>query len=58
METAEIGVWHPLLDDFRFQFHASGHVLGAVSILLETPEGKFLYSEDVSAAPELRAQYG
>ena len=49
METTEMGVWHPLFDDFRFQFHASGHVLGAVSILLETPEGKLLYSGDVSA---------
>lgn len=48
IETAEIGVWHPLWDDFRYQFHASGHILGAVSILLETPEGKFLYSGDVS----------
>ena len=49
METTEMGVWHPLWDDLRFQFHASGHVLGAVSILLETPEGKLLYSGDVSA---------
>ena len=48
IETAEIGVWHPLWNDFRYQFHASGHILGAVSILLETPEGKFLYSGDVS----------
>ena len=49
METVEMGIWHPLWDDFRYQFHASGHVLGAVSILLETPEGKLLYSGDVSA---------
>ena len=49
METAEMGVWHPLFDDFAYQFHASGHVLGAVSILLKTPEGKLLYSGDVSA---------
>ena len=48
METAEIGIWHAPWEGFRFQFHASGHVLGAVSILLETPEGRFLYSGDVS----------
>ena len=30
------------------KFIHSGHILGAVSIVLDTPEGKFLYSGDVS----------
>ena len=36
-------------DNWAFRFIASGHILGAVSILLQTPEGRFLYTGDVSA---------
>ena len=36
-------------DNWRFRFISSGHILGAASILLETPEGRFLYTGDVSA---------
>ena len=40
--------WYPLFDDWKVMFIHSGHILGAVSIVLETPEGRFLYSGDVS----------
>ena len=36
-------------DDWGYTMARSGHILGAVSILLKTPEGRFLYSGDVSA---------
>jgi Cft2 family RNA processing exonuclease len=36
-------------DDWGYLMVRSGHILGAVSILLKTPEGRFLYSGDVSA---------
>ena len=44
--------WIPLEylgDDWAFMFKPSGHIFGAVSIVLQTPEGRFLYSGDVSA---------
>lgn len=40
--------WYPLFDDYKVMFIHSGHILGAVAIVLETPEGRFLYSGDVS----------
>ena len=40
--------WYPLWDGWQVMFIFSGHILGAVSIVLDTPEGKFLYSGDVS----------
>ncbi|MCG9132729.1 MBL fold metallo-hydrolase [Candidatus Poribacteria bacterium] len=36
-------------DTWAFRFIPSGHILGAVSIELRTPEGNFLYTGDVSA---------
>jgi Cft2 family RNA processing exonuclease len=36
-------------DDWAYAMARSGHILGAVSIYLKTPEGKFLYTGDVSA---------
>ena len=36
-------------DDWGYSMARSGHILGAVCILLKTPEGRFLYSGDVSA---------
>ena len=36
-------------DNWRYKFISSGHILGAVSIVLQTPEGRFLYTGDVSA---------
>ena len=36
-------------DDWGYSMTRSGHILGAVSIHLKTPEGRFLYSGDVSA---------
>ena len=55
--TPPFGEWRPPRSGYGIRygttaaisFHASGHILGAVSILLETPEGRFLYSGDVSA---------
>ena len=36
-------------DNWAFKFIPSGHILGAVSIVLRTPEGTYLYTGDVSA---------
>ena len=36
-------------NDWEFMFIPSGHILGAVSIALRTPEGTFLYTGDVSS---------
>lgn len=36
-------------ENWAFRFIPSGHILGAVSIDLRTPEGRFLYTGDVSA---------
>lgn len=48
MQTLEMGQWIELWDNWRVLFIRSGHILGAVSIYLETPEGKFFYSGDIS----------
>ncbi|MDE0634762.1 MAG: MBL fold metallo-hydrolase [Candidatus Poribacteria bacterium] len=48
IQTLESGQWIELWDGWRVQFIRSGHILGAVSIYLETPEGKFFYSGDIS----------
>ena len=44
----DIDTWYPVFDDWKVMFIHSGHILGAVAIVLDTPEGKFLYSGDVS----------
>lgn len=36
-------------DNWFFRFIPAGHILGAVSIVLRTPEGTYLYTGDVSA---------
>jgi len=48
IQTLESGQWIELWDGWRVLFIRSGHILGAVSIYLETPEGKFFYSGDIS----------
>ena len=45
----DLNTWIPLWEGWDFQFILSGHILGAVSILLRTPEGTFLYTGDVSS---------
>lgn len=48
MQTLPMREWVDLWDGWRVLFIRSGHILGAVSICLQTPEGTFLYSGDVS----------
>ena len=48
MRTLPMGEWVELWEGWRVLFIRSGHILGAVSICLQTPEGTFLYSGDVS----------
>lgn len=45
----KINKWHDLWDGWKVKFIRSGHILGAISILFDTPEGRFFYSGDVSA---------
>ena len=47
-QILKIGKWKDLWDGWKVKFIRSGHILGAVSILLDTPEGRFFYSGDVS----------
>ena len=57
VSVSEMNTWIPFLDGWKFDYQegwdfmfiASGHILGAVSIVLRTPEGTYLYSGDVSA---------
>lgn len=48
MRTLKMGEWINLWDGWRVKMVRAGHVLGAVSILLETPEGSYLYGGDIS----------
>ena len=48
MQTLKMSEWVDLWDGWRVKMVRSGHVLGAVSILLETPEGSYLYGGDIS----------
>jgi len=48
MQTLNMSEWVNLWDGWRIKMVQSGHILGAVSILLETPEGSFLYGGDIS----------
>ena len=48
IQTLGMGNWIDLWDGFRVLFIRSGHILGAISIMLQTPEGTFFYSGDVS----------
>lgn len=49
IQTLQIGEWIDLWEGWRVLFIRSGHILGAVSICLQTPEGTFFYSGDVSS---------
>ena len=48
MQTLKMMEWIDLWDGWRVKMVRSGHVLGAVSILLETPDGSYLYGGDIS----------
>lgn len=48
MQTFKMSEWIDLWEGWRVKMVRSGHVLGAVSILLETPEGSYLYGGDIS----------
>ena len=48
MQTLKMSEWINLWDGWRVKMVQSGHILGAVSILLETPEGTYLYGGDIS----------
>lgn len=48
MQTLQMSEWVDLWDGWRVKMIRSGHVLGAVSILFETPDGTFLYGGDIS----------
>lgn len=48
MQTLNMSEWVDLWDGWRVKMVQSGHILGAVSILLETPEGSYLYGGDIS----------
>ena len=46
------GEWLELIEGVKVYFHPSGHILGAASILLQTPEGNLIYTGDISAAAQ------
>lgn len=48
MQTLNMSEWIDLWEGWRVKMVRSGHVLGAVSILLETPDGTYLYGGDIS----------
>lgn len=48
MQTLNMSEWVQLWEGWRVKMVHSGHILGAVSILLETPEGTYLYGGDIS----------
>ena len=48
VQTLKTGHWINLWEGWRVLFIRSGHILGAVCIMLQTPEGTFFYSGDVS----------
>lgn len=50
METVPFHEWIEPLPGFRAKWHPAGHIVGAACILLETPEGKVLFSGDIATA--------
>lgn len=48
IKTLQINQWIELWQGWRVKLIASGHILGAVCIVLETPEETLLFSGDVS----------
>ena len=47
METVPFHQWVEPIPGIRVQWHPSGHIVGAGCILMETPEGKVLFSGDI-----------
>jgi uncharacterized protein len=50
METVPFHEWLEPLPGIRVRWHPSGHIVGAGCILMETPEGRVLFSGDISSA--------
>jgi Cft2 family RNA processing exonuclease len=50
MERVPFHQWTEPLPGFRVRYHPAGHIVGAACILLETPDGKVLFSGDISTA--------
>lgn len=50
METVPFHEWVEPLPGIRVRWHPSGHIVGAGCILMETPEGRVLFSGDISSA--------
>jgi Cft2 family RNA processing exonuclease len=46
------GEWFEPIEGVKVYFHPAGHILGAASILLETPEGNVIYTGDISTAAQ------
>jgi Cft2 family RNA processing exonuclease len=44
--------WFEPLEGVRVYFHRSGHIVGAASVLIETPDSRVLYSGDLSVASQ------
>ena len=43
-------------DDMRIYFHPAGHILGAASIFIDTPEGMIMFSGDISVTNQITVQ--
>ena len=54
IRTASYHEWIRPLDDpeYEFYFHPAGHVMGAASILLKTPEATVVYSGDIATVSQ------
>jgi Cft2 family RNA processing exonuclease len=50
IETVPFHQWVEPLPGIRVRWHPSGHIVGAGCILMETPEGRVLFSGDISSA--------
>lgn len=48
VHSLQVGRWTQFWEGWRVKLIYAGHILGAVSILMETPEGTYLYTGDVS----------
>jgi Cft2 family RNA processing exonuclease len=50
IEQVPFHEWQEPLPGIRVRFHPSGHIVGAACIQIETPEGRVLFSGDISTA--------
>jgi Cft2 family RNA processing exonuclease len=50
LESVPFHEWIEPLPGFRARWHPAGHIVGAGCILLETPEGRVLFSGDIATA--------